>query len=164
MDEAAAMDPAIIKALFEQGLMGIEVPVDLDGSGMGFTHACIAVEEVAKVDPAVAVLMDIQNTLLVTAFRDYGSKEQAAMYLPRLSTDTVGSFCLSEAGSGSDAFALKTQARRSGDDWVIDGSKTWISNSVEAGLFVVFANADPSKGHRGITAFIVERDNPGLKV
>jgi len=109
-------------------------------------------------------LMDIQNTLLVTAFRDYGTKEQAAKYLPRLSTDTIGSFCLSEAGSGSDAFALETVARKDGDHWILDGSKCWISNSVEAGIFVVFANADKSKGHKGITAFIVERDNPGLKI
>jgi alkylation response protein AidB-like acyl-CoA dehydrogenase len=164
MDEAAVMDKDLIASLFEQGLMGIEVPAELGGAGMGFTAACVAVEEVAKVDPAVAVLMDIQNTLLVTAFRDYGTKAQADTYLPRLSTDTVGSFALSEPGSGSDAFALKTTARRDGSDWILDGSKSWISNSVEAGIFVVFANADPSKGHKGITAFIVERDNPGLKV
>jgi len=131
---------------------------------MGFTAACMAVEEVAKVDPAVAVLMDIQNTLIVTSFRNYGTKEQAEKYLTRLSTDTVGSFCLSEEGSGSDAFALKTLARRDGDDWVIDGSKCWISNSVEAGIFVVFATVDPSKGYKGITAFVVERDNPGITI
>jgi len=164
MDENACMDKEVITALFENGLMGIEVPAELDGAGMGFTAACLAVEEVAKIDPATAVLMDIQNTLLVTAFRDYGTKEQAALYLPRMATDTIGSFCLSESGSGSDAFALKTQARKSGDDWIIDGSKCWISNAVEAGLFVVYANIDPSKGHKGITAFIVERDNPGIKI
>merc|ERR1719272_1240321 len=164
MDKQGHMDADIVAALFEQGLMGIEAPEEFGGLGMGFTAACMAVEEVAKVDPAVAVLMDIQNTLLVTAFNRYGSKEQGELYLPRLATDTVGSFCLSESGSGSDAFALKTLARRDGDDWIIDGSKCWISNSVEAGLFVVFANADPSKAHRGITAFIVERDNPGLRI
>lgn len=164
MDQAAVMDPQVVSALFEQGLMGIETPADLGGAGMGFTAACIAVEEVAKVDPAVAVLMDIQNTLLITAFKDYGNKAQAERYLPLLSTDTVGSFCLSEAGSGSDAFALKTRATRDGDDWILEGTKIWISNSIEAGLFVVFANADPTKGHKGITAFIVDRENPGLKI
>lgn len=164
MDQAAVMDPEVVSALFEQGLMGIETPAELGGAGMGFTAACIAVEEVAKVDPAVAVLMDIQNTLLITAFKDYGNKAQAERYLPMLSTNTVGSFCLSEAGSGSDAFALKTRATRDKDDWILDGSKIWISNSIEAGIFVVFANVDPSKGHKGITAFIVDRENPGIKI
>merc|ERR1712232_790519 len=120
--------------------------------------------EVAKVDPAVAVMMDIQNTLLVTSFRDYGTKAQQEAYLPRLATDTVCSFCLSEPGSGSDAFALKTRATRDGDDWIIEGSKCWISSAKEAGLFVVFANVDPSKGYKGITAFVVEGCNPGLSI
>lgn len=164
MDKAGAMAPEVVTALFEQGLMGIEVPAEYGGVGVGFTAACLAVEEIAKVDPAVAVLMDIQNTLLVTAFNRYGSAEQKEKYLPRLATDTVCSFCLSEPNSGSDAFALKTRAVKDGSDWVIDGGKSWISNSLEAGLFVVFANADPSKGHRGITAFVVERDNPGLTI
>eukprot|EP00930_Biecheleria_cincta_P060214 TRINITY_DN45904_c0_g1_i1.p1 TRINITY_DN45904_c0_g1~~TRINITY_DN45904_c0_g1_i1.p1 ORF type:complete len:471 (+),score=103.71 TRINITY_DN45904_c0_g1_i1:78-1415(+) len=164
MDQAGAMAPDVVSALFEQGLMGIEVPTEFGGVGGSFVAACLAVEEVAKVDPAVAVLMDIQNTLLVTAFNRYGSQEQKEKYLPRLATDTVASFCLSEANSGSDAFALKTRAVKDGDDWVINGGKCWISNSIEAGLFVVFANADPSKGHRGITAFVVERENPGLKI
>lgn len=164
MDQAGKLDSEVVSGMFEQGLMGIEVPAELGGVGLNFTAACLAVEEVAKVDPAVAVLMDIQNTLLVTAFKDYGSSEQKQHYLSRLATDTVGSFCLSEPGSGSDAFALQARAVRDGSDWILDGSKCWISNSLEAGLFVVFANADPSKGHRGITAFIVERDNPGLKI
>lgn len=164
MDEAKELFPEVVSGLFEQGLMGIEVSPELGGVGLGFTAACVAVEEVAKVDPAVAVIMDIQNTLLVTAFREYASESQRDTYLRRLSTDTVASFCLSETSSGSDAFALKTRALRDGDDWIIDGSKCWISNAVEAGVFIVFANADPSKGHRGITAFIVERDNPGLKI
>jgi len=164
MDKAAVMCPEVVSALFEQGLMGIEVPAEYGGVGMGFTAACLAVEEVAKVDPAVAVLMDIQNTLLVTAFNRYGSQQQKEKYLPRLATDTVASFCLSEPGSGSDAFALKTRADKDGDDWILEGGKSWISNSIEAGVFVVFANADPAKGHRGITAFIVERENPGLKI
>lgn len=164
MDQAGAMDKEVVSALFEQGLMGIEVPAEYGGVGMGFTAACLAVEEIAKIDPAVAVMMDIHNTLLVTAFNTYGTKEQQELYLPRLAADTVGSFALSEPGSGSDAFALKMRADRRGDDWVLNGSKSWISNSVEAGLFVVFANAAPEKGHKGITAFIVEKDNPGLKI
>jgi alkylation response protein AidB-like acyl-CoA dehydrogenase len=164
MDEAEALAPELVSALFENGMMGIEVPEEHGGVGANFTSACLAVEEVAKVDPSVAVLMDIQNTLLVTAFRDYGNAAQQEAYLPRLATDTVCSFCLSEPGSGSDAFALKTRARKDGSDWVIEGGKCWISNAREAGLFVVFANVDPSKGHRGITAFIVEKENPGLQV
>jgi len=164
MDHAGKMDREIIDAMFEQGLMGIEVPAEFGGVGLNFTAACIAVEEIAKVDPAVAVMMDIQNTLLVTAFRNYGSQEQQEKYLTRLATDTVCSFALSEAGSGSDAFALQTRAKRDGDDWVIDGSKCWISNAMEAGVFVVFANAAPERGHKGITAFIIEKDNPGLKI
>jgi len=164
MDSAGQLDKEVVSALFEQGLMGIEAPEELGGVGLGFTAACFAVEEVAKVDPAVAVLMDIQNTLLVTAFKDYGTSEQQKQYLARLATDTCGSFCLSEPGSGSDAFALKTRAKQDGTDWILEGSKCWISNAMEAGIFVVFANADPTKGHRGITAFVVERDNPGLKL
>merc|ERR1719229_281373 len=116
------------------------------------------------VDPAVAVLMDIHNTLLVTMMNRYGTPEQKQNYLARMSTDTVTSFCLSEPGSGSDAFALKTRAKRDGDDWLLEGSKCWISNAKEAGLFFVFANADPDKGHRGITTFVVERDNPGMTI
>eukprot|EP00401_Gymnodinium_catenatum_P039574 CAMPEP_0117464864 /NCGR_PEP_ID=MMETSP0784-20121206/4325_1 /TAXON_ID=39447 /ORGANISM="" /LENGTH=430 /DNA_ID=CAMNT_0005258745 /DNA_START=9 /DNA_END=1301 /DNA_ORIENTATION=+ len=164
MDQGGTLCPEVLAALFERGLMGIEVPEELGGVGAGFTAACLAVEEVAIVDPAVAVLMDIQNTLLVTAFNQYGTQVQKQTYLPRLATDTVGSFCLSEAGSGSDAFALKSRARQDGNDWLIEGSKCWISNAMEAGVFVVFANAAPERGHRGITAFIVERDNPGLTI
>lgn len=164
MDKAGAMPPEVVSSLFEQGLMGIEVPSELGGVGLNFTASCLAVEEISKVDPAIAVLIDIQNTLLVTAFKDYGTKEQRETYLPRMASDTVASFCLSEPESGSDAFALKSKAVKDGSDWIIDGSKCWISNAKEAGLFVVFANAAPEKGHRGITAFVVERDNPGLKI
>lgn len=165
MDKAAAMPAEVVSALFEQGLMGIEVPAEYGGVGLNFTSACLAVEEIAKVDPAIAVLIDIQNTLLVTAFRDYStSAAQREQYLSRLAKDTAASFCLSEPESGSDAFALKTRARRDGSDWIIDGSKCWISNAKEAGIFVVFANVAPEKGHRGITAFVVERDNPGLQI
>lgn len=164
MDQKGVMSKEIVDAMFEQGLMGIEVPAEMGGVELNFTAACLAIEEVAKVDPAVSALMDIHNTLLVTAFKRYGSQELQQQYLPRLAADTVGSFCLSEPNSGSDAFALKTKAVRDGSDWVLDGGKCWISNSMEAGVFVVFANADPSKGHRGITAFVVDVDNKGLQI
>lgn len=164
MDQASKLDPEVVSAMFEQGLMGIEAPPELGGCGLGFTAACVAVEEIAKIDPAVAVMMDIHNTLLITAFNRYATKEQQENYLSRLATNTVGAFCLSEPVSGSDAFAMKTRAVQDGSDFVIDGSKCWISNSLEAGLFVVFANANPEKGYKGITAFVVEKDNPGLKI
>lgn len=164
MDQQGHLDDAIVKQLFEQGLMGIEAPEEFGGVGLGFTAACLAVEEVAKVDPSVAVLMDIQNTLLITAFQRYGTQAQKEKYLSRLATDTVCSFALSEQSSGSDAFALKARAVRDGEGWVINGSKAWISNSKEAGLFVVFATVDPEKKHKGITAFIVESSNPGLSL
>jgi len=163
-DQAGKMDKEVIDALFENGFMGIEAPEEYGGAGLNFTAACLAVEEIAKVDPAIAVLMDIQNTLLITAFNTYGTAEQKEKYLTRLATDTVASFCLSESGSGSDAFALQTRAVRDGSDWVLDGSKCWISNALEAGVFVVFANANREKGYKGITAFIVEKDNPGLQI
>lgn len=164
MDQAGKLDPEVVSAMFEQGLMGIEAPAEFGGVGLNFTAACVAVEEIAKIDPAVAVLMDIHNTLLITAFNRYATKEQKENYLSRLATNTVGSFCLSEPVSGSDAFALKTRAVQDGSDYVIDGNKCWISNSIEAGLFVVFANANPEKGYKGITAFVVEKENPGLKI
>jgi len=166
MDANAAMDADIVSACFEQGLMAIEAPEEYGGVGLGFTAACLAVEEVARVDPSVAVMIDIQNTLLITSFMRYGTPEQKEKFLTRLCTDTVCSFCLTEAGSGSDAFALKTKATwdEGAKEWVIEGTKCWISNSKEAGLFVVFANTDFSKGHKGITAFIVERSCPGLSV
>jgi len=164
MDQEGRLDPEVVPALFENGLMGIEAPAELGGVGLNFTAACLAVEEVAKVDPSVAALIDIHNTLLITSFKTYGNQEQKEEYLKRLSTDTVGSFALSETSSGSDAFALKSRAVKDGSDWILDGSKCWISNSMEAGLFVVFANAAPEKGYRGITAFLVEKDNPGLTI
>jgi len=164
MDKAAVMNPDVVSALFDHGLMGIEAPAEYGGVGMGFTAACLAVEEVAMVDPAVAVMMDIHNTLLITMMNRYANAEQKEQWLTRLATDTVGSFCLSEPGAGSDAFALKTRATRDGDDWILEGNKCWISNSKEAGIFVVFANAAPEKGHRGITTFVVEKDNPGMTI
>jgi len=163
-DHAGQMDPEVVTALFEGGFMGIEAPPEFGGVGLSFTAACLAIEEMAKVDPAVAAMTDIHNTLLITAMRRYGTQEQQAQYMSRLASQTVGSFCLSEPESGSDAFALKTRATQDGADWILEGSKCWISNAREAGLFVVFANAAPEKRHRGITAFLVERDNPGLQI
>jgi len=166
MDAQESLDKDVVDALFEQGIMGVEAPSEYGGVGLSFTAACLTVEEIARVDPAVAVLVDIQNTLLITAIMRYGTEAQKEKYVTRLSTDTCGSFCLSEPASGSDAFAMKTKATRDEGtgDWIINGAKCWISNANEAGLFVVFANADPDKGHKGITSFIVERGNPGLTV
>lgn len=164
MDEQASMDPSIIKGCFENGLMGIETKQEWGGAGMSFMSSVIVIEELAKVDPSVSVCVDVQNTLVETAFRKWGSSELQAKYLPSLATDTLGSFCLSEWGSGSDAFALKTTATRDGNDWILNGTKAWITNSHEAGVFIVMANIDPTKGYKGITAFIVERGFPGLEV
>jgi len=164
MDQKGEVDPAIMQALFEQGLMGIETPVELGGSGMTFTAACIAIEELAKVDPTISVIVDVQNTLINTCFRVYGTEAQRNKYLPMLATNTLASFCLSEVSSGSDAFALQTTATKQGDKWLINGKKCWITNAGQAGVFVVFANVDKSQGYRGITAFIVEKGAKGLTV
>ncbi|EED22215.1 acyl-CoA dehydrogenase, putative [Talaromyces stipitatus ATCC 10500] len=164
MDEAEAMDPAVVEQLFEQGLMGIEIPEEYGGSGMNFTSAIIAIEELARVDPSVSVLVDVHNTLVNTAVMTYGSAETQRRWLPQLASGTVGSFCLSEPASGSDAFALQTKAEKTADGYKINGSKMWITNSMEAGFFIVFANLDPSKGYKGITAFIVEKDTPGFSI
>ncbi|WVF69017.1 hypothetical protein IAT40_003791 [Kwoniella sp. CBS 6097] len=160
MDEEEHMDPEVIKGLFDNGLMGIETSADMGGSECSFTSAIIAVEELARVDPSVAVLCDVHNTLVNTVLRLYGSKEIQDKWLPDLATKKVGSFCLSEPASGSDAFALQTTAKldKSGDFYVLNGSKMWISNSAEAETFLVFANVDPSKGYKGITCFIMSKD------
>ncbi|KAF9516548.1 hypothetical protein BS47DRAFT_1380948 [Hydnum rufescens UP504] len=158
MDENENMDPAVIKALFEQGLMGIETSADHGGSESSFTSAIIAIEELAKVDPSVSVLCDVHNTLVNTVFRTYATEAQKDQYLPQLSDSRLGSFCLSEAASGSDAFALQTRAELKGDHYVLNGSKMWITNSYEASIFLVFATVDASKGYKGITCFIVEKD------
>lgn len=126
--------------------------------------ACLAIEELARVDPSVSVCVDVNNTLVINAFLNYASEELRQRYLPRLCTETIGAYCLSEAGSGSDAFALQTRAEEKDDHYVINGRKMWITNGNEAGIFLVFANVDPSKGYRGITAFVVERDFPGFAV
>jgi alkylation response protein AidB-like acyl-CoA dehydrogenase len=164
MDEKGETDKKVISQLFSNGLMGLEVPVEYGGSGLTFTQACIVIEEIARVDPAVAVLVDVHNTVVNTAVRKWARPEQKKKWLTALATDTVGSFCLSEASSGSDAFALKTRAVDKGDHFVINGGKLWISNAMEAGLFVVFANVNPEKGHKGITAFVLDSKNPGLSI
>ncbi|KAI0786517.1 acyl-CoA oxidase [Abortiporus biennis] len=158
MDENEMMDPSIIKGLFEQGLMGIETPADLGGAESSFTSAIIAIEELAKVDPSVSVMCDVHNTLVNTVVRKYGSKEQQEKWLPILAEGKLGSFCLSEPASGSDAFALQTRARKEGDNYILNGTKMWITNSYEAEVFLIFANVDPSKGYKGITCFIATKD------
>ncbi|KAL9115938.1 MAG: hypothetical protein Q9227_000306 [Pyrenula ochraceoflavens] len=164
MDEAEKMDPTIIEQLFEQGLMGIEVPEEYGGSGMNFTSAIVGIEELARIDPSVSVLVDVHNTLVITAILKYGTAESKRKYLPPLATNTVGSFCLSEPASGSDAFALRTRAIKTSDSYIINGSKMWITNSLEAGLFIVFANLNPDAGYKGITAFIVSKSDPGFSI
>lgn len=164
MDEAENMDPAIIEQLFEQGLMGIEIPEEYGGSGMNFTAGIVGIEELARVDPSVSVMVDVHNTLVNTAILKYGTDESKRKWLPRLATDTLGSFCLSEPVSGSDAFALKTKAEKTADGYRINGEKMWITNSLEAGFFIVFANLDPSKGYKGISAFVVEKGTKGFSI
>lgn len=164
MDEAETMDAKVVEQLFEQGLMGIEVPEEFGGAGMNFTAAIVAIEELARVDPSVSVLVDVHNTLVNTAIMKYGDAQAQRTWLPKLTTGTVGSFCLSEPASGSDAFALQTKAEKTADGYKLNGSKMWITNSMEAGIFIVFANIDPSKGYKGITAFIVEKDTPGFSI
>jgi alkylation response protein AidB-like acyl-CoA dehydrogenase len=164
MDQAAKMDTDLIGQVFELGLMGIETPEKWNGAGSSFFTAALVVEELSRVDPSVGVLVDVQNTLVNNALLRYASEPLQEQYLPRLATDTVGSYALSEAGSGSDAFALQTRASKVDGGWRIEGRKLWITNGAEAGLFIVFANIDPSAGYRGITAFIVERDTDGFSV
>eukprot|EP01126_Amoeba_proteus_P049001 TRINITY_DN56_c0_g1_i1.p1 TRINITY_DN56_c0_g1~~TRINITY_DN56_c0_g1_i1.p1 ORF type:complete len:424 (-),score=70.55 TRINITY_DN56_c0_g1_i1:457-1728(-) len=164
MDREGKMCPELIKQCFEHGLMGIEISPEFGGAGMKFMASIITIEELARVDPSVSVCVDVQNTIVGIPLRKWGSKEQQEKWFPRLSTDTVGSFCLSEWSSGSDAFALKTTARREGKNFVLNGTKAWITNSAEAGCFIVMANVDHSLGYKGITAFIVDGTNPGIRV
>ena len=162
MDETQEMDAAIVRQLFELGLMGIEIPEEYGGAGGSFFEAILAVEEISAIDPAVGVLVDVQNTLCVNALRRWATDEQKQRWLPRLAADTVGAYALSEAESGSDAFALQTRAVRRGDHYVLDGQKLWITNAKEAGLFIVFATVDRDAGYKGITAFVVERGAAGF--
>jgi butyryl-CoA dehydrogenase/short/branched chain acyl-CoA dehydrogenase len=164
MDEQAHFRPEILKQLFDLGLMGIEVPEEFGGPGGSFFQAVLAIEELAAVDPAAAVIVDVQNTLVINAMLRYGNADQQRRLLPRLASDTVASYALSEAGSGSDAFALATRATPDGDSFVLDGRKLWITNAAEAGLFLVFANQNPAAGYKGITCFLVERDTPGFSI
>jgi alkylation response protein AidB-like acyl-CoA dehydrogenase len=164
MDEAQKMSPALIAQLFELGLLGIEIPVEYGGVGASFFSSILAVEEISAVDPAIGVLVDVQNTLTVNALLRWGTEAQKQQYLPRMATDTICSYALSEASSGSDAFALTTTARADGDHYILNGRKLWISNAAEAGLFIVFTTVDPAAGYKGITAFLVERDTPGFTI
>lgn len=164
MDEQQHMDEGLIRQLFELGLMGIEIPVEFGGSGGSFFEAILAVEEVSAADPSVGVLVDVQNTLSVNALLRWGSDEQKRRILPKMATDTVGAYALSEAGSGSDAFALQTRAEKRGDNYALNGQKLWITNAKEAGVFIVFATVDASAGYKGITAFIVEKGMSGFSL
>ena len=164
MDEAQTMSPALIQQLFDQGLMGMEVPEQYGGVGASFFSSILAIEEIAAVDPSVAVMVDVQNTLTVNALLRWASETQKAKYLPRVATDLICSYALSEPGSGSDAFALRTTARAEDGSFVLNGSKLWISSAAEAGLFIVFTTMDPALGYKGITAFLIDRDTPGFTV
>ena len=164
MDDRAEIPANVIDRLFAMGLMGIEIPEAIGGAGGRFFHAVLAVEELSRVDPSVALVVDVQNTLVVNALLRWATPEQRERYLPLLATRQVGAYALSEAGAGSDAFALATRAEPAGDDFVLSGRKLWISNAREAGLFIVFANARPADGYRGITAFLIERSDAGLSI
>ncbi len=164
MDAEAMISPPILTSLFELGIMGIEIPEAQGGAGARFFHAVVVVEELSRVDPSIAVLVDVHNTLVVNALLRWASDDLKARYLPRLAHDTVGAYALSEADSGSDAFALSTRATEHDDGYVLTGRKLWITNAAEAGVFLVFATVDPDRGYRGITAFVVERETPGLTV
>ena len=164
MDEQAKFPPELIRKLFDLGVMAIEVPEQFGGAGASFFHSVLAVEALARVDASVGVLVDVQNTLVINAIARWGNDDVRARFLPMLADGTVGAYALSEAGSGSDAFALQTRAAESGDAFVLTGRKLWITNANEAGLFIVFATVDPSAGYRGITAFLVERGAPGFTI
>jgi short-chain 2-methylacyl-CoA dehydrogenase len=164
MDEHAKIPRQLIDKLFSLGIMGIEVPESHGGAGASFFHSILAVEALSRVDPSIGVLVDVQNTLVINALLRWGNEDIRRRYLPRLASDLIGAYALSEAGSGSDAFAMATRAASRGDDWVITGRKLWITNGQEADLFIVFANANPEAGHRGITAFLVERGFEGFTV
>lgn len=165
MDDSKVMCPDLIKSMFDNGFMGVEIDADYGGSGASFMSAITVVEELARVDASVSVCCDVQNTLVNNMFRFYGNDDVKSRYLPRLAADTLGCFALSEAGSGSDAFALKTRAEVNADgNYVLNGSKMWITNAGEAGIFLVMANLDPSKGYKGITCFVVDKDMEGLEI
>src|SRR6185312_3785953 len=164
MDEKQVFDRDLIDQFFQLGLMSVEIPEQYGGGAGSFFEAILAVEEISRVDPSAGVLVDVQNTLVNNAFLRWATEEQKRRYLPRMASDTVGAYALSEAGSGSDAFAMQTRAELRGNEYVINGRKLWITNGKEAGIFVLFANLDPAAGYRGITAFIVEKAFPGFSV
>ncbi len=164
MDQQGEFRHDLIEEFFRLGLMAIAVPDEYGGSGGTFFQTILAIEELSAVDPSAGVIVDVQNTLVTNAILRWGGEEQKRRYLPRLATDTVGAYALSEAGSGSDAFAMATRADDRADHFVLNGRKLWITNAKEAGLFLLFANANPEAGYRGITAFLIESDAPGFKV
>jgi alkylation response protein AidB-like acyl-CoA dehydrogenase len=164
MDEHGALDRELLPDLFDLGVMAVEVPEAYGGVGASFFTGILAVEALALIDPSVSVLVDVQNTLVANALLRWGSEAQKKSYGPKLTTEWVGSYALSEPASGSDAFALQSRAVRQGDRWVLNGRKLWITNANESNLFIVFANADPAKGYKGITAFLVERGFKGFTV
>ena len=164
MDEEQHFSADLLPQLFNLGLMGIEIPMEYKGSGGTFFEAILAVEEISAIDASVGVLVDVQNTLCVNAFLRWGTEQQKKTYLSRLATDTVGAYALSEAASGSDAFALQTRAELRGDHYILSGQKLWITNAKEADIFIIFATLDPAAGYKGITAFLVEKDAPGFSI
>ncbi len=164
MDEQGKFKPEIIRQCFELGLMGIEPAEKYGGAGGSFFMACLAIEELARVDPSVSVFVDVQNTLVLNALLRWATEEQKQKYIPRLVKESAGAYALSEAGSGSDAFALQTRATDKGDHYLLNGRKLWITNALEADIFILFATVDPAKGYKGITAFIVEKSFPGFAV
>src|SRR3954469_9285658 len=164
MDHDAVMSRDLISSFFDLGIMGIEVPEQWGGAGSSFFNAVLVVEELSHVDASCGVLVDVQNTLVNNAIIRWGNEDQKSKYLPMLAKDTVGAYALSEAGSGSDAFGLAAKAEDKGDYWVLNGQKLWITNAFEAGIFIVFTNAKPNAGYKGITAFLIERNFPGFKV
>ena len=164
MDRDAEIDRSVLPHLFELGVMGIEVPEQFGGAGSSFFTAILAVEALARVDASFSVLVDVQNTLVNNALLRWGSDAQQAKYLPRMASEWIGSYALSEASSGSDAFALEARAHQTSSGWKLEGRKLWITNAAESSLFIVLANVDPSQGYKGITAFLVERDTPGFTV
>jgi short/branched chain acyl-CoA dehydrogenase len=164
MDEKGQFDPALIEEFFQLGLMGIEVPEEYGGSGGTFFQSILAIEELSYADASAGVIVDVQNTLVNNIFLRWASEDLKRRYFPRLTTSVLGAFALSEAGSGSDAFAMACRATDKGDHFLLNGQKLWITNGKEAGLFVVFANVNPDAGYKGITAFAVEKDTPGFRV
>ena len=164
MESKQTINQKLITAMFEMGLMGIEIPEEFGGAQSSFFNTILLIEEISKFDPSVAILIDVQNTLVNNALCKWGSKEVQATYLPKLASEWIGAYALSESGSGSDAFGLECKATQQGSNWVLNGHKLWITSAEEASLYIVFANVDPSLGYKGITAFLVERDSPGFSV